>query len=237
MDRAVSDVLGYILIFSLILSSVALVTVAGYNSLNSVRDAERFDNAEKVFEVFDANVDAHMESQIDGRATELRLADAGIDFGDPVTLNVTVDGAGYNRTTVDPLVYTQSADRKIRYSGGATIRQNRGYSQLIDGAPFRFSNTTVLTLVETRGRTNGISGSGRVLVRSEYVSQSIHGYTDPGEYTVTVNVTTSKTTAWKNWLEAETGADCEVAGDTVSCTVQTETLYVRTVTIDLFLVG
>lgn len=236
MDRAVSDVLGYILIFSLIMGSVALVTAGGYNSLQTVRDTERFDNAERVFEVLDANVDAHLESGVPSRATEIRLSNAKLGFGDPVQFNVTVDGQGYNRTTLEPLVYTQSTDRNIRYSGGARVRTDRGYSLMLDGPPFRFGDQTVLTLVETRARDAAISGSGRVMVRSTLATQSTHTYTDSGSYTVTLNVTSSRSTAWKHWLEAESDADtCDVVGDTVSCTFTTGSVYVRVVAIDVYL--
>ena len=57
MDRAVSDVLGYVLIFSLITSSVGVVYVAGYGSLDSLRNAERFNNAERAFDVLDSNLE------------------------------------------------------------------------------------------------------------------------------------------------------------------------------------
>ncbi|MDZ7851030.1 MAG: hypothetical protein U5K70_09680 [Halodesulfurarchaeum sp.] len=192
MDRGVSDVLGYVLVFSLILGSVALVSTAGYTSLDSVRDAERFDNANRVFEVLDANVDDHIDSGVPSRATEIRLADARIGFGEPVRFNVSVEDFGYNRTTADPLVYTQSADRTIAYSGGATIRSDRGYSRLTDGPPFRFGERTVLTFVQTRARDTGISGSGRVMVRTTRATQSVHSYRGSGPYHVTLNVTTDR---------------------------------------------
>lgn len=235
MDRAVSDVLGYILIFSLILSSVAIVTVGGYNSLNSVRDAERFDNAQRVFDVMDANVDDHLETGVRSRGTEIRLADARIGFGESVVFNLTVEGYGSNQTSVDPLLYTQSSDRKIAYSGGATVRADRGGSILSDGPPFRFGEKTIVTFVETRARDSGISGSGRVLVRTELAAESVHTYTGSGPYNVTLNVTTPRTDAWEHWFESETGKECTVVGNTVSCPFETESLYVRTVAIDVYI--
>lgn len=235
MDRAVSDVLGYILVFSLILSTVAVVTVGGYSSLNSVRDAERFDNAQRVFDVFDANVDDHLETGVTSRGTEIRLADAGIGFGEPVTISVSVADYGSNQTTLDPILYTQSSDRQIAYTGGATVRTDRGASILSDGPPFLIGEDTVLTLVKTRARDTGISGSGRVLVRTELSTQSVHTYSGAGPYNVTLNVTTPRTGAWEQFLESETQEDCTVSGQTVSCTFNTESLHVRTVAIDVFL--
>ncbi|MEF8772011.1 DUF7289 family protein [Halodesulfurarchaeum sp.] len=236
MDRAVSDVLGYILIFSLILSSVAVVTAGGYSSLNSVRDAERFDNAQRVFDVLDENVDDHLETGVTSRGTEIRLADARIGFGDPVKLNVTVKGYGSNQTTVEPLLYTQSSEREIAYSGGATVRTDRGASIIKNDPPFRIGDETIVTFVETRPRDSGISGSGRVLVRTELSADSVHEYTGSGSpLDVTLNVTSPRTSAWEQWFESETDGNCTVVGNTASCTFETETLYVRTVAIDVFL--
>lgn len=237
MDRAVSDVLGYVLIFTLVLSSVAVVTVGGYEGLNAIRDAERFDNAERVFDVLDGNVDDHLESRVPGRATEVRLSDARLGFGDPVTVNLSVPDVGYNRTTLDPVVYTQSDDREMVYAGGATIRRDRGPARVIDGPPFRVGDRTVLTLLETRGRTGGVSGSARVLVRTEYVSQSMHTYDGPQTGSATLNITSPRADAWADWYEAETGTACTVTGGVATCPISADVIHVRRVTVDVSVVS
>lgn len=236
MDRAVSDVLGYVLIFTLIVSSVAVVTVGGYDALDAVRGEERFDNAERVFDVLDEHVDAHLEDRVPGRATEVRLTNAGLDFGDPVTVNVSVPGVGFNRTSIDPLVYEQSTERRMVYAAGATIRRDRGPPMLIDGPPFRFGNRTLITVVETRSRGGGVSGSARVLVRTEYVSQSTHTYTALEGRSPTLTVTGPRAEAWADWWEAETGEPCTVSGDRVTCPIDADTIVVRQVTIDVTIV-
>jgi hypothetical protein len=235
MDRGVSDVLGYVVIFTLIVSSVAVVTVGGTESLGAVRDAERFGNAQRVFDVLDTNVDDHLDARTHSRATEIRLTDAGVDFGTPVEINVTVGNQGYNRTTLDPLVYRQSDRREVIYSAGAVLRRDRGATVLTEEPPFRVGNRTLLTLVDTRAQTGGVSGSGRVLLRSEYVSQRAHEYTavtDP----VVIEITTPRTAAWQSYLEAETGEDCPITGNTVTCTVDADWVAVRIVTVDIAVV-
>ncbi|MGM0371372.1 MAG: DUF7289 family protein [Halobacteriota archaeon] len=233
MDRAVSDLVGYVLIFALITSSVAVVTVGGYDSLGTVRDAERFENAQRVFDVLGTNVDDHLESHVESRGTEIRLADARLGFGDPVTVNVTVDGVGSNQTTIDPLVYTQSSDRQIAYTGGAVLRTDGGGTLVTTGPPFRFGDEMVISMVKTRGRDAGIAGSGRVLVRTEATTRSTHAYTD-GPYTVSVSVNDTHSDAWERWFESATGDDCTATGGTVTCE-GVDSVYVRTVTIDVFL--
>ncbi|MDR5657022.1 hypothetical protein RH831_07480 [Halodesulfurarchaeum sp. HSR-GB] len=233
MDRAVSDLVGYVLIFALITSSVAVVTVGGYDSLGSVRDAERFENAQRVFDVLGTNVDDHLESHVESRGTEIRLADARLGFSDPVTVNVTVEGVGSNQTTIDPLVYTQGADRQIAYTGGAVLRAEGGGALVTTGPPFRFGDEMMITMVKTRGRDPGIAGSGRVLVRTEATTRSTHAYTD-GPYTISVTVNDSYPDAWERWFESETDEDCTATGGTVTCD-GVESVYVRTVAIDIYL--
>ena len=235
MDRGVSDVLGYVLIFTLIVSSVAVVTVGGTESLSAVRDAERFGNAQRVFDVLDTNVDDHLDSRTHSRATEIRLTDAGVDFGDPVEVNVTVGNQGFNHTTLDPLVYRQSDRRQVIYSAGAILRRDRGATVLVEDPPFRIGNRTVLTLVDTRAQTGGVSGSGRLLLRSEYVSQTTHEYAEVGD-PVVVEITTPRPEAWQASLEAETGQNCPITGDTVTCTIDASWVAVRIVTVDLAVV-
>ncbi|MFB6109412.1 MAG: hypothetical protein ABEJ60_00860 [Halodesulfurarchaeum sp.] len=234
MDRGVSDVLGYVLIFALITSSVGVVTVAGYGALEDVRAAQRFENAERAFEMLRANVADHLENRVPSRSTGIQLADARLGFGDPVTITVSVEGVGTNRTTLEPIVYSAGQTGRIVYASGAVIRSEAGGSVMTAEPPFRFGNPMFITMVDTRGHGTGIAGSARVLVRTELLSQSVHAYTD-GPYDLWVNVTTPRPGAWISWLEAETGSDCVLAGDTVSCPVEAETVYVRTVTIDVYL--
>ena len=56
-ERAVSDVLAFIIVFSIIITSVALVYGTGFSSLDQVREGEQKANAERAFEAIAYSMD------------------------------------------------------------------------------------------------------------------------------------------------------------------------------------
>ncbi|MFB6196958.1 MAG: hypothetical protein ABEI52_01645 [Halobacteriaceae archaeon] len=237
-ERAISDVLGYILIFSLITSSIAIVYTGGYGALVDVRNAERLNNAERAFDVLDTNIEDMTHRGAPSRATEIKLAGASIGFGDSVTFNVSLGPKNYTRTTLSPIVFSIGEGNSLVYSNGAIIRDQKSGSVLLDPPAFQIGSPTVITLVETRAHGSGISGSGRVLVRTVAASREVTRY--PGvEGNISINVTTTRTGAWKRYLEEktdETNGNCEVIGHTVSCQFTTSSVYLQVVKVDVFII-
>jgi len=87
----------------------------------------------------------------------------------------------------------------------------------------------------TRAQGSGIGGSGRVLVRTAEATNEVVRFDDPpGSYTVTVEVTTQRTTAWRNHLERQFDTDCTIAGNTVTCDpFETKRVDMQVVKIDV----
>lgn len=237
MDRAVSDVLGYVLIFSLIIGSVGLVYVSGYGSLQNVRDAERFSNAERAFDVLDTNIDDIVVEHAPSRATEIKLSDASIGYGDQVTINVSfASGRGPIVTTYTPIRFAIGDDRELVYSNGAIIRSNGPNSVMRDEPSFIFGDRVVIPMIETRAFGQGVAGSSRVLVRAERSKQTINTSTESPPYNITIKVTTSRTDAWERYFEEETGEDCTVTGNTVSCPYRADAVYIQVTKVDIHII-
>lgn len=236
MDRGVSDVLGYVLIFSLITASVGLVYTSGYGALNDARNAERFNNAERAFDVLDSNIDDVVFGHSPSRATELKLSDATIGYGEPVVVNISLDTGESLQTRLDPVVFAIGDDRELVYSNGAVIRTDGSNSVMRSEPRIRFGDRTMISIIETRSRSQAISGSSRVLIRTVASTQDVYNYTDASGYEVTLNVTTERTDAWKRYLETETGNDCTVSGGTVTCSYEADSVFVQVSTLDVFLI-
>lgn len=237
MDRAVSDVLGYVLIFALITGSVALVYATGYGSLTNVRDAERFNNAERAFDVLDSNVEDVVYDHAPSRATEIKLSDSTIGYGDPTTFNVTFGYGESIETEVVPVRFGIGDEKELVYSNGAIIRRDGQNSVMRDEPNFIFGERTVLPIIDSRAQSRAISGSGRVLVRTEMSKQDVYNYTTNSTYNITLNVTSQQTDAWNRYLEAETGNDCTVTGNTVSCDYNsTDAVFIKITKLDVFII-
>lgn len=234
-DRAVSDVIGFVLVFSLITMTVGAVYATGFSGLENARDAERVNNAERAFDVLAHNIEDSDRGGAPGRSTEVKLSEATIGFGDRTNVSVTLerdtndDGAYDDNTTTyeqfSPIVY-EADGTQIVYENGAVIREES------DGAVMRREpsmafrerdgeRSAILSIVDLNHRGGGqVAGSTTVLVRTRLQS-------GPGARTtllstprtlddgagggaadrVTLNVTTDpdRAVAWERYVEDSVG--------------------------------
>lgn len=242
-DRGVSEVLGFVLIFALITSSVGVVYVVGFDGLVGARDYERLNNAERAFDVLADNVEDITNRRAPSRATEIKLADAGLEMGDPVVVNVTgvgTDGtADFNAEyAYRPIVYDAGTGTRIVYSGGAVIRTQGDAGVMVGDPHFVLDDRVVIPVIQTRATgANDVHGSSTALIRTEHAGTELAVGTSAGTYDVTLNVTTPRAEVWRHHLTAEFDVDCP-PGDNgpgkVSCTVTgADAVYVTAVRIDV----
>ena len=248
--RGISDVVGYVLVFSLVVSVVGVVSVAGFSSLDGARDAEQANNAERAFDVLADNMrDVHAKGA-PSRATEISLSEASLRTTGTVTMNVTA-----RNTTTDenftiekraqPLVWAGNEDTELVYSLGATIRQEPDGGVVIEGMPSRYdTDRTVIRLVQARADSKQYAGS-TYRVRAVRSSTNVLLSEDTDKYDeLWVNVTSPRADTWERHLERYPDTDCSVVtlpGDsteTVTCEFSDrESVYVTLTRIDVTIEG
>ena len=127
-NRAVSEVLGFILVFALVTTTMSFVYVSDLASLEERRDAERIDNAERAFDVLADNVEDIYRRDAPSRATEIRLAEARLRLADSTEItisvvngsNVTVSGSTLEADDGSGNTL-ETNDGRIRYSSGTYL--------------------------------------------------------------------------------------------------------------------
>lgn len=226
-DRAVSEVLGFVLVASLIFTTLGVVFVAGIGGLEHARSAERIQNAERAFGVLADNVEDIRVEGAPGRATEIKLADAQLSFGKSttITVNVTNTGAAENplfSTSLDPIVYSTGTGSRIVYENGGVFRVDRDSAVLKRRPPAVFradgsTSATTIQYVQTRQTgTASVGGDSTVLVRTDHISTEVMAsLTTPGadgasdldgdgteEYAVnyTIRTTPTRAVVWTEHL-------------------------------------
>jgi hypothetical protein len=234
-DRAVSEVLGFILVFSLIVTTTSFVYVSGISELEDRRDVERVDNAERAFDVLADNLEDIYKQDAPSRATEIKLADAQIALGQETVVRVTVTNLDSSnpkreRSTNDlrPIVYS-SAESSVIYENGAVFRRD-GSSAVMKRKPALVSTgehagdeTAVVSLVETRkAGAVSVGGTTTTLIQAEQVDTVTTAYVDPADqYSVKLSISTSpeRASEWQEYLEKSTGgtADCSSVGSGNAC--------------------
>jgi len=242
-DRAVSEVLGFILVFSLIVTTTSFVYVSGISELEDRRDVERVDNADRAFDVLADNLEDIYKQDAPSRATEIKLADAQIALGQETVVRVTVTNLDSSnpkreRSTNDlrPIVYS-SAESSVIYENGAVFRRD-GSSAVMKRKPALVSTgehagdeTAVVSLVETRkAGAVSVGGTTTTLIQAEQVDTVTTAYVDPtkdgasnpaDQYSVKLSISTSpeRASEWQEYLEKSTGgtADCSSVGSGNAC--------------------
>lgn len=228
-DRAVSDVLGFVIVFSLVAATVGIVSVTGVGILQDARDAEQVNNAERAFDVLADNMaDIHQEGA-PSRSTEVKLDNARLEVRSPVEINVTgVDPGGTNPNvsySALPILYEGRDDTAVVYEGGAVFRVSPRGGVITEAPPFRFTNgDVIIPIVQTQqiGNATSVSG-GTVRVRAERaVREQLPEFVQrSSDYdALIVNVTSPRYQLWQRYLENDADATCTVTRpETVQCRI------------------
>jgi len=225
-DRAVSQVVGYVLIFALIVSVISFVSIIGVSQLDDTRESEQFQNAERAFDVLNTNMEEVYQRGAPSRATEVSANNARVTTGDAVTFNVTTVDTDGNATVIErevnPVVMTGMGETEFVYEGGAVFRDQRDGGTVVREPPVRFGDDTVsVTLVRTFAEDRRAIGGSTVLVRAVSTARVVSvADSTPGESQydrINVTITDSpRQDLWKEFYE-ESGLDCSESGDSLDC--------------------
>jgi len=233
--RAVSDTLGFVLVFAVIVGTVAVVYVGGFDALTSARDAQQFSNTERAFDVLDSNVEDLAVRGAPSRSTEVLLSDGAIDFADPVTFNVSTDDGDFYATTVEPVVYRADDGDRLVYVNGALLREYGDRAVVFDEPRITGGDRSLVPMVDTAAASRGAStdGTRRLLVRTSVSDRDVARLDTPANLTVT----SPRAAAWERYLEDELDAECDGPDDgrvgEVECPVPGEEVYVQAVYVDV----
>ena len=226
--RAVSEVVGYIIVFGLVITSIGIITVAGTGTLEDAREDERVSNAERAFDVVADNMVSIYERNSPSRATEIDLPNSQIIMGNEIRMTVTVDGETVAQRDIQPIEFRLTDDRRLVYEAGAVFRTEHGGGVVLRDPPFLLDDDRVhVPIVETESPGAASAGSTTILLRGKATERSVlASRTDENDHEVTIEMQTSRNELWERTLSAD-GMDCETEGTAVSCTLtDVDTVYV-----------
>jgi len=138
-DRGVSEVIAFVLVFGIIFGSVAILSMTGFQAMESYQENEQLQNAERAVGALADNYNDVMRyGGIEERYGELALQGGTVVTGsDGTQLNITIDGEGIDEyddfedefdgvadngtVTLGEFRYEHGSD-EIAYDGGAVVR-------------------------------------------------------------------------------------------------------------------
>jgi len=225
-DRGVSEVLGFILVFAIILGSVTLLSITGFQAMQDYQEGEQLRNAERAIEAFAENANDVMRYDgIDTRRGELALQEGTIRTSKSKSeINMTITRAGYpevvipseddfseyGNTTEETLdlgkfEYTVNNNR-IVYEGGGVIRGDESGSVFLKQPQIRCDETgktAVISLVTISADDRSIQSSGQVGFTVSERERVSRVYTDVTDVSIDVktNPNAPNSDAWTSTLE------------------------------------
>lgn len=215
-DRGVTEVLGYVVIFALIIAAVGFVSVLGMPSLESVQETEQASNAERAFDVVGDNMAAIYERNAPSRATEIDLGGSEIYYDKNVTMTVDVGGDRVE-TELRPVALRVSDDSTLVFEGGALIRDEGDGGFLLREPPLVLENDRVhIPVVQTTAPAIESAGGTTVLLRGESAGRTVALSDRTGGYsgdTIEVNVTSPRYEVWERYFQDETALSSCTTGD------------------------
>lgn len=215
-NEGVSESIGFILIFGLVLTGIALITLYGYPMLMQQESNADVRNMEQTMVVLQNDMKALCFKNVPYKETALQVSGGSLAAVNATStgprLNITANGT---TTKFSPgmLVYTSDGqDATIALENGAVIRAQAGGSAMIAEPRWFFdksSGTMVINLIALNGSPMSSTGMGSVRLKLEEPSTTLWDGV-PNDQKVTVIITDQTfSKAWENYL---TGQELEMTG-------------------------
>lgn len=226
-DRGVSEVIGFVLIFSLVTATIGMVYATGFSGLDDARNDEQVENMARAFDVLDDNVDDLSRQGAPSRATEIKLAGGSIRMADRINASVTVtnnsepnDNASFELHP-NPLVYDTRDGQTVEYVLGSTFRSNGAGTAMATKPDFEVdSRRAIFPMIGTyRSGSTNIAGHSTVHIVASVNSRRIPiSFSTGAGHDATLNVTidSSSADAWQRYFEANGYNTTTISGTTVS---------------------
>lgn len=239
-DRGVSDVVAFVLTFTLIIGSVSVVYAFGMVTLNDIRATEQMNSADRSMQEFGKSLNAIHRETAPSRETELGLGGGQLTLREStVAVEVTDDGGGGTTLyaeTFDLRALARESDRVdtvVAYEGGAVFRRTGLGVSLVRNEPVVrcTDSVAVVSLVQLRGQiavgAEGSVGIRAVREQSGLAFPNASSQAATSATNLTVDVQGSRNEAgWRQYFEQ---ADNDWAGgDGRYYCEGVDTVYVRT---------
>ncbi|MFW5917346.1 MAG: DUF7289 family protein [Halorubrum sp.] len=242
-DRGVSNVVGYVLVFSLVTVTIGTVFAVGITGVEDRREAERIANVERAFDVFDDNLRDIQRYDDPGRSTEIRLSGGTLSVEETTRFELYNGSDGLVLEREHRSLTYRNGDTVIAYETGAWFRSDGGGAAMRSEPRFVAADdrTTVPLVLLIRDGDSRVDDDGTVQVATSSRSTTGPNYAADDEGPFEVRIESEYADAWERYFERTDGfAVNETATDEVDRTVVVEleeddVVYVPRIALDVAL--
>ncbi|KAF5426583.1 hypothetical protein C5S42_07190 [Candidatus Methanomarinus sp.] len=217
-DNAVSDIVGFMLVLSIMIVSLAAISLFAQPILNETKDEIYFSNMEQSFTLLHSDTNDIASGRSTIKTRDLNIANAHMSF-DPDSTNISIifDGSpniSYNAGSIEYDI----KDRKVCLENGALL-SSYGTGSIVISEPLIYTDgqTTVINLVQLDGPAFSVGGEGivRIIQQNNFTESFI--YKDSKNVTITIN--SQYAGGWAHYLEKQ-GFNIEsITSDNVTASI------------------
>jgi hypothetical protein len=201
-DNAVSDIVSFMLLLTIMIVSLALITLYAQPILGESKDNIYFSNMEQSFTLMHSDINDIASGRSTIATRDLNLANAQITF-DPGSSNISINasksgGFIYNAGSIEYDI----KDLTVCIENGALMSSCKTGSIMIN-EPFIYTDgqTTVINIVQLGGPGFSIGGEGivRIIQQKNFSESGV--YPHPQDVNITIN--SQYADSWANYLEKQ----------------------------------
>ncbi len=202
-EAAVSETLGYILLFAIVTLSMGVIYGIGYPILQSNIDANIFESAEQSFIVLQSNMDRVAFDQTPVKVIKMQLQSSSISVSNSSSMTITYGSEPPLLVPTGEIEF-QKNEKKLIYEMGSVMKTYDRDSMVMISKPPIYTGTIDSTPVTTIGLVtvngdNFISGKGIATLTLRHNSSSMNMTASPTNVSLLVNSTHAR--EWEEYLE------------------------------------
>lgn len=210
-EKGVSETVGFIIIFGIVITGIGLVTLYGYPVLLNQQAEANIRNMQKNMIVLQSDINSLTYKNVPYQETSLQVSGGTLMIEDP-SMDLSSFSI-YNASPPPPyfvqdfrpgqlLFISDSEPVEIGLQNGAVVKWQQGGSVMISEPRWFFdvdTGTLVITLIQIDSDTNmAQTGIGTVSMNIAQISNN--EYNSPGAVTIKYSISGGYPKAWENYF-------------------------------------
>ena len=207
-SRGVSEVVGYLLVFSIVVTIVSVIYASGMPMVERTKENSVLQSMETVFIALQSNIKKVALAQSPVRTMKLNPIKGSISANKNAgTINITVNGTKSRTIQFGNIEYTLGA-RKMIYENGAVIESTPGGSIIVSDPPIFFTNSSgkahvFISVINASGTFSAGGGIAEMSMRQDNPDNDTRViYNGAADY-VNISINSSYAYAWINYLQRD----------------------------------
>ncbi len=202
-NAAVSETVGYILLFGVVVLSMGVIYAIGYPTLQSNIDTNIFESAEQNFIELQSSMERAAFDQTPVKVHKMKLQSSAISVSNESSMTITY---GSNPPLLVPTgeIVFEKDNKKLVYEMAGVIKSYPRKSMVMISEPPIYVNTinnvtvTTIGLISVNGDTS-VSGKGMATLNLKHNSSSMDKTSSPTN--VTVHINSTHASKWQEYLQ------------------------------------